>query len=350
MQYTKVRFETPAYALPPVVVSSAEIEERLAPVYHRLGLPPGRLELMSGIRERRFWNPGTRPSDAASLAGRQALAASRVSPKDIGCLLMCSVCRDCLEPATATIVHRALGLPEDCLVFDVSNACLGILSGMVVAAAMIELGQIPAALLVAGEDARPLVESTLQAMLADTTLTRQSIKPHFASLTIGSGAVAVVLAHERLLPAAPRLLGGATLAATAHHSLCRGNADKGMGDGAEILMTTDAEALLEAGIAVAQRTWKKCQDELGWSDAMPPDRICTHQVGSAHRRRLFAALNLDPRNDFPVVAEFGNTGSVACPLALARAVEANVITAGDRVALLGIGSGINCTMLGVEWS
>jgi 3-oxoacyl-[acyl-carrier-protein] synthase-3 len=168
-------------------------------------------------------------------------------------------------------------------------------------------------------------------------------------LTIGSGAVAVVLAHERLLPGAPRLLGGANLAVTAHHDLCRGNADKGMGDGAETLMATDAEALLDAGIAVAQRTWEKCKGELGWSDATP-DRICTHQVGSAHRRRLFAALNLELERDFPVVAEFGNTGSVACPLALARAVEATFITAGHRVALLGIGSGINCTMLGVEWS
>jgi 3-oxoacyl-[acyl-carrier-protein] synthase-3 len=349
MRYTKVRLETPAYALAPVVVTSAEIEETLAPVYRRLGLPPGRLELMSGIRERRCWLPGTLPSEAAAAAGRQALAASQVPAAAIGCLMMCSVSRDCLEPASATRVHRLLGLPEPCLVFDISNACLGILTGMVTAAAMIEAGHVQAALLVAGENARPLLDSTLRTMLADASLTRRSVKPHFASLTIGSGAVAVILAHASLLPDAPRLLGGASLAVTAHHDLCQGNADKGMHDDAETLMATDAEALLAAGVAVAERTWADCQATLGWDNATP-DRICTHQVGSAHRRHLFAALGLPLDRDFPIVAEFGNTGSVACPMALARAVEAGFIAAGHRVALLGIGSGINCTMLGVEWT
>jgi len=349
MRYTKVRLETPAYAMPPEVVTSAEIEERLAPAYRRMGLPPGRLELMSGIRERRFWLPGTRPSEAAAEAGRKALAASQVPAEAIGCLMMCSVCRDCLEPASATRVHHLLGLPEGCLAFDISNACLGILTGMVTAAAMIEAGHVQAALLVAGENARPLVESTLRTMLADESLTRRTIKPHFASLTIGSGAVAMILAHKSLLPDAPRLLGGASLAATAHHDLCQGNADKGMHDDAETLMATDAEALLAAGIAVAARTWGACKAALGWDNATP-DRICTHQVGSAHRRELFAALDLPLDRDCPIVAEFGNTGSVACPMALARAVEAGLVAPGDHVALLGIGSGINCTMLGVQWT
>jgi len=341
--------ERPAYVLPPQVVTSAELEARLAPLYDRLGLPVGRLELISGVRARRFWPEGWRPSMAAAAAGRAALAASRVPAAQIGCLLMCSVSRDCLEPASATMVHHELGLPASCLVSDLSNACLGVLSGMVLAAGMIESGQVGAALLVSGENARPLVESTIRELVADATLTRQSVKAHFASLTIGSGAVAVVLAHERLLPGGTRLLGGASLAVTAHHDLCRGNADKGMADGATTLMATDAEALLEAGLAVAGTTWSECKSVLGWSDATP-DRICTHQVGGAHRRRLLATLGLPAEKDYPIYESFGNTGSTACPLALALAAESGFIQAGHRVALLGIGSGIVCTMLGLEWA
>ncbi len=68
MNYSRVCLHTFAYELPPQVVTSADIEERLAPLYERLKLPAGRLELMSGIRERRLWNPGTTPSQGAALA------------------------------------------------------------------------------------------------------------------------------------------------------------------------------------------------------------------------------------------------------------------------------------------
>ena len=155
--------------------------------------PFGRLELMSGIRERRFWPKGTRPSDGAVLAGKKAISASSIPPEELDCLIFTSVSRDMMEPATASFVHRQLGLPERCLVFDISNACLGFLDGMIFLANMIELGQVKCGLLVAGETAENLLESTINNLIADSTLTRRSIKYSFASLTIGSGAVALVM-------------------------------------------------------------------------------------------------------------------------------------------------------------
>ena len=83
MHYQHVCLNSFGYELPPREVTSADLEERLAPVYRRLKLPPGRLELMSGIRARRFWPPGTRPSEAAALAGRKAIVAAGVEPGEI---------------------------------------------------------------------------------------------------------------------------------------------------------------------------------------------------------------------------------------------------------------------------
>jgi len=37
------------------------------------------------------------------------------------------------------------------------------------------------------------------------------------------------------------------------------------------------------------------------------------------------------------------------PATLALAVEAGAVRAGDRTALFGIGSGLNCMMLALEW-
>jgi len=344
VRYSRVHLHSFGYHLPERLVSSAELEERLAPVYERLRLPAGRLELMTGIRSRRFWPPGTRPSDGAVLAGDRALAASGLERDEIGCLIFSSVSRDMMEPATAAFVHRRLGLPSRCQIFDLSNACLGFLNAMIVLANMIELGQVRAGLVVAAETAEDLVESTLRHMLTDAQLSRRSIKPLFASLTIGSGSVALVMTDGRSHPSGHRLAGGACRAHTHHNDLCQGGQNSEQGT----LMSTDSESLLEKGVETAAHCWQDFLAELGWpSDSI--SRFFCHQVGRAHARRLFERLGLDPGRNVETLAELGNVGSVSAPITLARGIEDGVLAAGQRGALLGIGSGINALMLGIEW-
>lgn len=344
MHYKNVCLNSFGYELPPREVTSAELEERLAPVYTRLKLPPGRLELMSGIRARRFWQPGTRPSEAAALAGCKAIAASGVDPGEIDCLLFTSVCRDMMEPATATFVHRTLGISQECQVFDISNACLGFLNGMIVLANMIELGQVRRGLLVAGETAEGLVESTIRHLLAAKDLTRKSIKPLFASLTIGSGAVALVMEDRRLRDTGHYLAGSACQANTTHNDLCQGgqNAEQGT------LMSTDSEVLLEKGVATAARCWGRFLQKLAW-EKEAIDRFFCHQVGRAHAQLLFQTLALDPARNFETLSILGNVGSVSAPITMALGIEQGFLRPGERAALLGIGSGINSLMLGIEW-
>ena len=157
MHYQHVCLESLGYTLPDEIVTSDEIEQRLEPLYRRLRLPEGRLELMSGIRERRLWPRGMRPSEQSIESGRKAIEAAGIDPREIGCLIHGSVCRDQLEPATACRVHDALGLPEECLVYDVSNACLGLLNGILAGRQPDRAGQIRAGLVVGTEDSRALL-------------------------------------------------------------------------------------------------------------------------------------------------------------------------------------------------
>lgn len=341
MNFANVCIESLGVALPDEVWTSTEIEARLKPLYDRLKLPVGRLELMTGIRERRMWPAGTRPSDASAAAGRDALARSRLPRESIELFIHAAVSRDMLEPATASFAHQKIGLPATAQIFDVSNACLGFLNSLTVAASMIEAGQIRCALVVSGENGRPLVDQTLRA-LVEQPLTRNAIKPYFANLTIGSGAVAAVVCHRSLVPdGGHRLLGGVARSATQHSALCQGDTY-----GAESLaMQTDAEQLLIAGVELAHETWRQFTAEQGTNFS----RYICHQVGSTHRRKLYEALGLDEARDFSTFEYLGNTGSVALPVTLAKAVEAGAVRAGDRVALLGIGSGLNCLMLALEW-
>src|SRR5438552_283294 len=118
MKFENVCLEALAVALPDEIWSSADIEMRLKPLYDRLKLPAGRLELMTGIRERRMWPAGTRPSDASAAAGRAVLAKSALKPEHVELFIHAAVCRDMLEPATAAFAHRKIGLPDKAQIFD----------------------------------------------------------------------------------------------------------------------------------------------------------------------------------------------------------------------------------------
>jgi 3-oxoacyl-[acyl-carrier-protein] synthase-3 len=79
------------------------------------------------------------------------------------------------------------------------------------------------------------------------------------------------------------------------------------------------------------------------------DKIICHQVGSMHRDTILKALGISSDRDFSTFPFLGNMGTVSLPLTAALAEEREFLRPGDRVGLLGIGSGLNCLMLGVEW-
>lgn len=341
MKFEHVCIESIAVALPEEIWTSVEIEERLRPLYERLKLPAGRLELMTGIRERRMWSAGTRPSDASAAAGRAVLARSALRAEQVELFIHAAVSRDMLEPATASFAHRKIRLPGSAQIMDVSNACLGFLNALTLAAGLIESGQIKCALVVSGENGRPLVEQTLRT-LVERPLNRNEIKPYFANLTIGSAAVGALVCHRSLVKGRPhRLLGGIARAATQHSELCQGDTYAAE----SLVMQTDSEQLLLAGVALAKETWRDFTAEQGAQF----DRFVCHQVGSVHRRKLYETLALDLAKDFSTFEVLGNTGSAALPSTLALGIEAGAIREGTRVGLLGIGSGLNCLMLALEW-
>ncbi len=345
--YHHVCVESIVCTLPEEILTTVELEKRLAPVYERLRLPEGRLELLTGIRERRLWPPGTLPGDQSVKTCEKLLQTSGIDPNKIGAFLHGSVCRDYLEPATACGVHRRLGLPNECTIFDISNACLGIATGMVQIANMIELGQIEAGIVVGTESSRSLTEATVRFLNADTTLTRQGIKRAFASLTIGSGSAAVLLTHRNISRTGRRLLGGTVLSNTVFSDLCRSDTDQGGGDSMNPLMWTDSETLMIEGVNVARAAFERFLETTGWTrDSIA--LFLTHQVGKAHQQLLFEELGLSAEKHYSTLEFLGNTGSVAMPTAAALAMEEGRVQPGDRFALLGIGSGINTLMLAVE--
>lgn len=347
MRWDNVCVEGIGVSLPEHRVSTRELEERLRPVYKKWGLAPGQLEALTGIRERRWWpEDGVSLSGAATDAARDALTEAGVEPSEIGVVIYAGVNRENLEPATACPVAHHLGVPPEALVLDVSNACLGVLNGMALVANMIELGQVRCGLVVAAETAREIADDTIARILDDPT--HATFRTCLASLTGGSGAVAVVLTDSRDSLSGRRLVGGAAVAAPQHHTIARWGPAHGVLGRAPWVMETDATAVLSHGVDLGRRTWERFLPELGWTET-EVDKVICHQVGSGHRDAVLPSLGIDVSKDFSTFPTLGNMGPVALPATAAIASSQGFLSPGDRVAFLGIGTGLNCMMLGLLW-
>jgi 3-oxoacyl-[acyl-carrier-protein] synthase III len=338
VNYENVSVLSVSHVDAPHRVSSVEIEQRLEPTMKRLGIRSDLLQQLSGIVERRMWDEGVMPSEVAAMAGEKALEKAGIDRSKVGILINTSVCRDYLEPSTACIAHSLLGLPETCMNFDLGNACLGFVNGMDMAGNMIDRGEVDYAILVNGETSRQITESTI-GLLQSEDIDGTAFRENFASLTLGSGAAAMVLGRTDLAPDGHPFTGSVNLAATQHCRLCAGNIDH---------MVTKTKELLLAGMDLALRTWGRAADVLGWTvDTI--DHYVIHQVSKVHTEQLANRLGIDLQKVFRLYPEFGNIGPAGVPIALSKLEDSGRLEKGQRVALLGIGSGINCTMAELYW-
>ncbi|MHB8709779.1 MAG: 3-oxoacyl-ACP synthase III [Desulfuromonadales bacterium] len=347
MRYRKVTIEALGYELAPVVVSSTELEARLEPLYRYLRIAPGQLQALTGIRERRWWEPGYPLSHGAVAAARKVLLSTGIPPEEIGALIYAGVCREQFEPATACRVAAKLGIGGTAAVFDLSNACLGVLNGILVIANRIELGQIRAGLVVSCESAREINDVMIASMLEERTM--QHFAASLATLTGGSGAVAILLTDGSFTGSSRRqLLGGITQTAPEHYRLCHwGLAPDGKGGHVQT-MSTDGVNVMNYGVELGRRTWEAFLPQVDWTTE-DVDHVICHQVGSAHQSAILKTLDIPEEKDFSTFEFLGNMGTVSLPLTAAIADERDILQPGNKVAFLGIGSGLNCLMLGLEW-
>jgi len=135
---------------------------------------------------------------------------------------------------------------------------------------------------------------------------------------------------------AHRFLGGITRAATRHHDLCVGDLDQ---------MRTDTAGLLVGGLELALETHEAAiAAGWRWDDC---DRYVMHQVSAIHTSKLCDLLKIDEKKVPLTYPFFGNMGPAAVPFTLSTIQ--NELMEGDRVLLMGIGSGLNCAGAELVW-
>lgn len=127
-----------AHYLPPTIIENSYFESYL-------DTSEEWILKRTGIKQRRFYLDGP-TSEMIIPAAKQCLAKRRIKPKEVDCIIVCTVTPDHMFPATACIVQDKLGC-KNAWGFDLSAACSGFLYGLNTAASLVNSGMVKKVLL-----------------------------------------------------------------------------------------------------------------------------------------------------------------------------------------------------------
>ncbi len=326
----KLKIESLGVYLPDHVVTT---EEMLRSCRSR---PRWDLERITGIRERRV-AVGEYAADLAVKAAERALAMSRYQAADLDAIICTSISKHhrpdefSLEPATAVVIRRALGAGK-ALVFDVVNACAGMLNGIWVLQGLIRSGAATCGMVVSGEHNMPLAETAAREM-------RHSFDGQLAALTLGDCGAAVILdasTDDRVGFHWLDLVTGAK-----HDHFCYSQPSK-RGRGG--ILITKARALQRKGAEHFPFYLKQALDGSGWSlddvhHAIP------HQVSVRAVQQGIKVVQRFMGTELPdyflcCAETYGNTTTTSHFLALHEFILRGTIEPHQNVLLISGASGI----------
>ena len=335
-----VRITGVAAEIPPTVVSTAEVEER-AGICERFHFEPGWLERVTQVRERRWAAPEVKPSDLAAAAGRAAIADAGVDPTELDVVLFGGITHDFIEPATANIVADSLGARR-ARVFDVTNACNGLIDAVDVADALICSGKARRVLATTGE--RATIVNNWNAR------TIEELLHQVAGLMLGDGGGALVLEASddpehglrerefRSDPAQWRLAtAGVFRPSTQACEIC--------GSILDLRFQTEGRRMFEVGIAMMPPTVAAVMERTGWTyDQL--DIVFCHE---AHRKFIDNGMVETRDKIWSTVERFGNTSTCSLPLAMAEAKAVGALVPGTKILLMAGGAGMSTAAMTLVW-
>lgn len=331
--------------MPPRIVTSAEVEERAR--IREFGLELGWLERVTGVRERRWAEPDVNPSDLAAAASRKALANAGLGPDDVDVVIFGGITRDFIEPATANAVADKLGA-HHARVFDVTNACNGLIDGLDIGESLIQAGKARRVLVATGERASISINfraSTMEELLRSV-----------AGLVVGDGGGAVVL--EASDDPARGLREREYRSAPAHWRLAIGGRFRPTTEACEVCGSTvdlrflcDGRKLFEVGFELMPPTMAAVMERTGWT-YQELDLVLCHEAS-----RRFVETGVVQMGDRPhgtpklwsTVERFGNTSTVSLALQLSEALSAGALVPGARVLALAGSSGASMAAVTMVW-
>ena len=319
-------------ALPPQIVTSQSLMEEIHSE-SRFGVPANWMDTRVGIEERRFASEKTMPSDLAAEASMSAIENAGLTSRDISLIIFCGIERDYAEPGTAHVVQHKIGSNGACM--DVSNACQGLISGIAVADAMIGTGAVDNALVCSAEVASKGIKRMIkQINVNDSSYFRDRL----GCLTTGDAGSAIVLSMKNSPVTGIQTMLFDSKGEYVKYCYYRYEED-GYIDG-QMLMKGICDKVEE----VHQELISNCYHYLDWKPEDVSHFAC-HQVGKKSVTGLCKIAEV-PIEKTPITYKnYGNTATCSIPIAL-KIVNPNP---GDKILLMGGGSGLTSFQGGIVW-
>lgn len=105
----------------------------------------------SGIKTRCYSHKKQTASDLCYAAAKKLMEHKNYTGDDIDALILMTQTPDYVIPATSYILHKRLGLKQDCIVYDINLGCSSLPTGICTIASMINSGVIQRGLLLIGD-------------------------------------------------------------------------------------------------------------------------------------------------------------------------------------------------------
>lgn len=328
--YSRVRHV--AVAVPEGRESGEEIEERLRARNPGLQVRSGLLRQMYGFEQRPVAPADVLPSDLAAEAGRRALDQAGLSASDVDLLIYAGIAEDMVEPAMSHIVAHKLGATA--AVFDVQNACNGVLNAIQVADSLIRTGQYGRALVVAGD----LGSRTSRWDVPS----RRELALSLAGYTTGDMGAGVLMEAD----ATPGVVGTYFTANSAGWSAAT-LVNPYWANGRDTVLRVDSDALFRsfAGMDTAAR---EALHSMGCKvDDLAV--VCVHQASVPFTRAFCDTLGIPDDKLTLTFPRYGNVTTASLPLQLAEAVGKGRLRKNDLVALFGLASGASGGLVLIQW-
>ncbi len=295
-----------------------------------------KFELLTGLKERRICSENEDSFTLAVGAGLDCLKHSRYTGSDIQMVISCSITKyignysQHYEPPLSMEIKTSIGA-DKAINIDISNACAGMLTGVMIAEDYISRGIVSNCMVVSGENITGLGKHALKTIKTPLSL-------ELASLTLGDAGAAVILHTEEGIKNTLNISGFTTLSGYSH--LCIAKQNRRM-PGA--YMKTKAKKIHDVSISDSGPIVKEVLKNSGLSyddiDYLIPHQTSKSAIlsGSRHYEKYFGNR---PGQVIINIKEYGNTASTSHFLSLYTLLNEGRFKSGDKIMLLCFASGL----------
>ncbi len=276
---------------------------------------------------------GKNPLDYAIEASKTVCEENNVDINSVDLVIYGGIYREYFEPATAMEVASKLGI-EKAHIFDVTNACAGLLQSVNVAASfMMSDPSINTALCCTTDFPDEAINYDIQSF--------EELSLKAAGLTLGSGAAAWILTRKALENGCVKLLNIHNKSIPEAFNLCKIPIN-------DRKFSSQSKEVFDLGIEYVPDEIRSIVKELDWSiDEI--DYFISHQPSRKIIHQICDILNINHKKAPITHHLYGNTVNVSVPMTLDHIIKENRLKNGDKIVMSSAAAGFTMLTIAAEW-